>query len=317
MFSRQNILSIALLAWTSIAHAQSLQEISVQSSLDQSTQPSLVFVPEANEDPVPLLVLLHTWSGDYKQKGFIEVCLNECSSRNWALLHPNFRGPNWTPQACGSDVAVQDVIDAVDWMETHHKIDAKRIYLTGVSGGGHMSMLMAGRHPERWAAVSAWVGISDLSAWHGETKESERDYFKHLEKVTGGIPRSSAKIDQQYQHRSPLSWLDNAVGLPIDLNAGIHDGHTGSVPVSHSLRAFNALAKANRHSDQQLSESEISQMTKSEKVPKQLQYQGKQEQRKHEVLFRRTTGPVRVTIFEGGHEGDMPTAIRWLAKHSR
>ena len=39
----------------------------------------------------------------------------------------------------------QDILDAVDWVLKRYPVDEKRIYLTGTSGGGHMSMLMAGR----------------------------------------------------------------------------------------------------------------------------------------------------------------------------
>ena len=301
----------------SSARGQELVEITVQSSLDQAKQPALEFVPDTVTEAVPLLVLLHTWSGDYKQTGFVEVCAMECAERGWALIHPNFRGPNWTLDACGSDLAVQDVIDAVDWMIAHHKINADRIYLTGVSGGGHMSLLMAGRHPERWAAVSAWVGISDLSAWHSETKTARRNYFEHMEKALGGAPGTNTKIDEDYAHRSPLTWLPRAKGLPIDINAGIHDGHTGSVPISQSLLAFNSLAKVNGSADLLLSPEAIAEMTSQEKIPEQFKYVEQQEDRQHPVLFRRVAGPARVTIFEGGHEGDLPTAIEWLATHTR
>jgi hypothetical protein len=43
--------------------------------------------------------------------------------------------------------------------------------------------------------------------------------------------------------RSPLTYLERARGVPIDINHGIHDGHgNNSVPISQSLRAFNELA---------------------------------------------------------------------------
>ncbi len=314
---RQTLLLLTcVFVFASSTQAQELVDVSIISSLDQTKQPSLSYAPEADK-PVPLLVLLHTWSGNYKQKGHIEVALKECEARGWALIHPNFRGPNWTPDACGSALAVQDTVDAVNWMKQHHKIDDKRIYLTGVSGGGHMSMLMAGKHPEIWAGVSAWVGISDLTAWHIETKKAGRNYSQHIEKAVGGAPGSSKEIDQQLNQRSPLTYLHRAKGLPIDLNAGIHDGHTGSVPISHTLRAFNHLVKTNGQTNQSISEQNIQSMTNTRMVPNDLKFDAEAEERQHPILFRRQAGPVRVTIFEGGHEGDLPAAIRWLAKQKR
>ena len=40
-------------------------------------------------------------------------------------------------------------------------------------------------------------------------------------------------------------------------------------------------------------------------------------QRARKLLFRRVAGPIRLSIFDGGHEGDMPTAVRWLAAQRR
>ncbi|MEW4490083.1 prolyl oligopeptidase family serine peptidase [Thalassoglobus sp. JC818] len=298
-----------------IGISQDLVEVKVPSTADQTEQPALMFLPEktaSDQKSLPLLVLLHTWSGDYHQKGHIEVAVEECSSRGWALIHPNFRGANTGPEACGSELAVQDVIDAVDWMIKEHEIDADRVYLTGVSGGGHLSMLMAGRHPEYWAGVSAWVGIWDLANWHQETQTAGLKYSKELESVTGGSPGESEEIDSEYRNRSPKVWLDNAVKVPLDIQAGIHDGHTGSVPISHSISAFNQVASQSGFSDEVVPEALMSHMVREQSVPATELFRGMQEPRSHGILFRRTAGPTRLTIFEGGHEGDVPTAIRWL-----
>jgi pimeloyl-ACP methyl ester carboxylesterase len=297
--------------------AADLRETTIPSSRDNNPQPVKYFIPEKTEGAVPLLVLLHSWSGDYRQTGNIEPSLKACRERSWALIHPNFRGPNWTPEACGSDLAVQDVLDAVDWMQQQTAIDPERIYLAGSSGGGHMAMLLAGRVPERWAGVSAWVGISDLVVWHGQTKKAGLRYFEHMERACGGAPGDSNEVDQEYRHRSPLTHLHHARGVHMDLNAGIHDGHTGSVPVSHSLHAFNLLAETNGHAAQALSEAQIEFITAQRQIPDELKQPAIEEERKRDVLFRRGAGPVRITLFDGGHEGDMPAAIRWLAEQRR
>jgi dienelactone hydrolase len=112
-------------------------------------------------------------------------------AQGWAFVHPDFRGPNWTPQALGSDRAVQDVVEAVEWAKKQTAVDETRIYLIGVSGGGHMAMLMAGRHPEIWAGVSAWCGIGDVARWHAEhTKNGKSDkYAENIVAALGKVPR--------------------------------------------------------------------------------------------------------------------------------
>ena len=182
-------------------------EVNIVSSADQTAQPAKMFVPKIDSgEPIPLLVVLHSWSAGYTQKDPFLPCLAECRKRNWAMIHPDFRGPNVRPEACGSDLAVHDVLDAVEFMMAQTKIDPTRIYLVGVSGGGHMALLMAGRAPGVWAAVSAWVPISDVAAWHAErtVRGGDEDKYRiHMQQVCGGAPGSSDAVDQQFRHRSP------------------------------------------------------------------------------------------------------------------
>jgi len=302
------------------ADLNDVQTIQVKSTADGSDQPVRIFIPEAAKSkPSPMLVLLHSWSGDYKQNTLPVEAVPEADRLGWVVVIPNFRGRNDHPEACASDLASQDILDAVAHVQGLAKIDDKRIYIAGASGGGHMTLVMAARAPKLWAAASAWVPISDLAAWHAQTKQAGRRYWKMLEACTGGPPGESDAVDAEYRHRSPLFHLDAAKGLPIDINHGIHDGHTGSVPVSHSLRAFNRLAVANGHSGARVADDDIAFVVANRKLSTVMHDQAASDdpQREHAVLFQRTAGPARVTLFEGGHESDILAAIRWLAKHHR
>ena len=298
-----------------------VRTVAIKSAVDGLDQPARFFVPPtaaagAEGPPVPLLVALHTWSGGYNQKGWWAKYLAECRTRGWALIHPHFRGPNRRPEACASGLAVQDVLDAVAYARKQARIDGRRIYLVGVSGGGHMALVMAHRAPKLWAGVSAWAGISDLAAWHRECKEAKRHYYRDVEACCFGPPGPATEAE--YRKRSPLFHLADAKGLPIDINAGIHDGHTGSVPVSHSLRAFNVLAAANGHKDRALPGDQIAHMVERRTIPAALAAERVDEPgRRRTILFRRAAGPARVTVFDGGHEGDEATAIRWLARQAK
>ena len=295
--------------------------VTIKSSLDGAMQPAQFYLPpgagpDEKGDAVPLLVALHTWSGGYNQAASWKPYLAEAKTRGWIAIHPHFRGPNKNPKACASDLAVHDILDAVAYARRHARVAPKRIYLVGASGGGHMAMVMAHRAPKLWAGVSAWVGISDLAAWHRQCKNAGRHYWRDVEASCGGPPGPAT--DAQYRKRSPLPHLAAAKGLPIDLNAGIHDGHTGSVPVSHTLRAFSVLAQANGLPHKKLTDDQIASIVAKQKVPKELAAERTDEPgRRRTILFRRTAGPARVTLFDGGHEIDTPTAIRWLADQKR
>lgn len=290
-----------------------VKETDYPCTIDNSKQKAMFFVAKGKQ-PRPLLVALHTWGGSYKQscRYYAEYCVKN----NWNFIFPHFRGPNWTPDACGSDKAVQDIADAVAYMKKIGKVDESRVYLMGGSGGGHATLLLAGRHPELWTAVSAWCPISDIAAWHDECLKDKRykGYSMHIRKACGGIPGENAQAKASAVKRSPLTYLANASGLKVDINAGIHDGHNGSVPVSHSLNAFNVLADAK----DRLSKEDIDFITREEKIPATL---GKAEKDpafgRNVVHFRRQSRQVRVTVFEGGHTILYVPALNWLSRQRR
>jgi pimeloyl-ACP methyl ester carboxylesterase len=295
------------------ASAEAREKVMVKSSLDGTEQPCYVLLPDGF-DPAgpsrPLLVSLHTWSNDVEQR--FEALENLASRRGWIYLFPHFRGPNASPDACGSPKAQQDILDAVDWAIARFPVDRQRIYLTGASGGGHMAMLMAARHPRRWTAVSAWVGISDLAAWH--ERHAADNYGKMLRQSCGGAPGQGPEVDEQYRLRSPLTWLAGAVDVPLDLAAGVHDGYTGSVPVRHTLEAFNGVAR--EQGAAVVSKEEIVQISRPDGRLDRPQPCDTQDDPTYgrAIYLRRTAGKCRVTIFEGGHERCDEAALEWLSQ---
>ncbi|MCB1020491.1 MAG: prolyl oligopeptidase family serine peptidase [Acidobacteria bacterium] len=281
---------------------------------DGTEQPAFVMLPRGFEQDgpkVPLLVSLHSWSADYTQRR--EDLEPLTMAEGWIYLFPNFRGRNDNPDACGSELAQQDILDAVEWAKKQYPVDASRIYLVGTSGGGHMTMLMAAKHPEVWAAASAWVGISDLTAWHA--KHAEANYGAMLRACTGGAPGASAEVDAEYQKRSPLGWMAGAKDVPLDIEAGIKDGHEGSVPIRQSIDAFNVIAEAVGGAP--VTEEEIQELSASPEgrlANPQPSDQAEDTALGRKIYLRRTAGKARITIFEGGHEGIGLAAIDWVRR---
>lgn len=289
-----------------------VRDITFPSAGDNSMQPALFWAPTAPTGKRPLLVGLHTWSADYRQTGSSLPYLAWCKQQGWIFIHPNFRGPNWTPDALGSDLAVADVAGAVEYARSQAAVDPERIYLIGASGGGHMSLLMAGRHPEIWAGVSAWVPIADVAAWYRECRANEKfaHYAQQAERCLGGPPDSDPVRAEAARHRSPITWLARAKGVALDINAGVHDGRSGSVPFRHSLLAFNGLAAE----DERLPPGDIENYYRYLRLPPAWQPAAEDPlYGKRRPLFRQTSGNARVTIFEGGHEIIHEAGLNWLA----
>lgn len=280
------------------------------SSADGTEQPTLFWKPADDAGGVPLLVALHTWSSGYDQQGSQPAYTRWCQQVGWAFVHPHFRGRNRTPEAMGSDFVVQDILDAVKFAKENANVDESRIYLMGGSGGGHASLLMAGRAPDVWAGVSAWCPITDIAAWHAQCSANEAfaRYAREIEQALGGPPLEAGDRSAEATKRSPITHLAAASGVPLDINHGINDGRGGSVPFTHSLQAWNVLAS----DEARLSEDLIERFYETQ-IPS-TPFSGTDSlYGQRQPVFRLTDNNVRLTIFNGGHEIIHNAGLNWLA----
>ncbi len=207
------------------------EQFYVKSSLDETMQPSLFFRAEGKEKR-PLLVGLHTWS--HNRSNMIQYLLKFAEEQNFSLLLPEFRGPNLTnnpnrEKACGSMYAKQDIKEAIDYvLDNEEIIDEVNIFLVGLSGGGHMAMLMAGYCPEYFRAIAAFAPISDLKRWRSETP---RSYIEHIDYCTNADAEEMLK-------RSPVNYYDTIARANMKIFHGRNDE---VVPFNQSLDFFNEM----------------------------------------------------------------------------
>ena len=94
--------------------------------------------------------------------------------------------------------------------------------------------------------------------------------------------------------------------------AGIHDGHTGSVPVGHAIRAFNALADEKHR----VPDADIDFIEKNQRVPEAWMFRGRDPfyPDSKRVHMRVTSANARLTIFEGGHSGNFQAGYDFLSR---
>ena len=204
-------------------------EILVKSTLDGSLQPSLLY--RASAPGRPLLVGLHTWSFDrFNQIGNM---LPFAKAQDFNLLLPEFRGPNLSSNpnakyACGSDYAKQDIKDAIDYVIENEGVDGDNVFLLGLSGGGHMALMMAGFCPEYFKAIGAYVPITDLKKW----TEENPNYKQHVAACCG--------TEDEMKRRSPVSCIDTIARANLKIFHGKYDS---CVPVTQSLELYRMVFK--------------------------------------------------------------------------
>ena len=205
------------------------REILIESSLDGSKQPSLFYKSDI-KGKRPLLVGLHTWS--FNRFGEIDNMLPLAEKLGFHLLLPEFRGANvknnsHCTEACGSEFAKQDIKDAIDYLIENEEIDTENIFLLGLSGGGHMALLMAGMCPKYFKAIGAYVPITDLTKWIDQSQL----YREHVLACCNNDPL-------ELQKRSPINYIDTIAKANLKIFHGKYDG---IVPFTHSVDLYNKI----------------------------------------------------------------------------
>ena len=110
--------------------------VDIPSKVD--SRPQKAYLYQATEPGRPLIVSLHTWSGDYRQADPLAA---EAKARNYNYIHPDFQGANTRPEAMGSERVVKNLQEAIEYAVKATGADAKEVHVIGVSGGGMATLL--------------------------------------------------------------------------------------------------------------------------------------------------------------------------------
>lgn len=221
-----------------ITWSEDFKLVEIKSSVDSTIQKAYFYTAKPTEAR-PLIVSLHTWSGDFSQK---DDLAGMCKANDINYIHPDFRGSNNTKDACCSHLALNDIDDAITWATENSNVDKEKIYVIGVSGGGYatLSTFMKSKHSIK--KFSAWAAITDLIAWYNESKIRGNRYADNILMCTGSengvLNESVAKAKSPVFMDTPAEKLKTS---NLMIYAGIYDGIQGSVPITHSINFYNKL----------------------------------------------------------------------------
>jgi len=283
------------------------QQIVIPSSADGTVQPAM-WLPPSGQGLQPLLVVLHSWSAGYDQR--YGIPFGQWGLRNgWGMIHPHYRGEFGTEDGTASDLAVQDVLDAINFAVAQGGIQPRLVFVTGYSGGAMMSLVLAGRHPERFAGVAAWVPIHDLTFWYRYNESIGSHYADDIVEACGGEPSMSDVARATCTRRSPAAWLDEVrrARVPVYIGHGLGDV---LVPPVHAVAAFNQLASPHDRIDGELA-AEIGENELPEPLPPldAAHFFGAEDP---PVLFARHSGPSTLVLFDGGHAMVINPTLSWM-----
>lgn len=270
---------------------------SIASSLDSARQYFYYYKPDGEGDK-PLVVSLHQWGADYST--YKNSLGPEAKAKNWNYIRPDFRGPNNHFKACGSEYVIADIDDAIDWAIKNLPVDTTLIYVVGASGGGHAALCHFMKSRQKVKEYSVWVPITDLGRWYHESVSRNPKYASDIIKCT--CEGCSEYNPEKAIKRSPLYWktpIEKPGGTKLKIYAGIHDGYTGSVPITHSISFYNKIvADLGGADSDKVSCDELTWMLTTRTSPDKTR--GRINDR--EIHYFKTFKNVSLTIFEGGHE---------------
>lgn len=269
--------------------------VEIKSGLDGNIQKAYFYKSKSNK-PEPLIVSLHTWSGSYSQKDDLAKI---CQQKDLNYIHPDFRGANWTKNACCSELAMNDIDEAITFAIDNSNVDTSKIFVIGVSGGGYATLSTFMKSKHNISKFSAWASISDLIAWYNESKIRSNNYAENILNCTASKKELNIKYAKQ---RSPIYWntpTDKLKKSKLFIYAGIYDGIQGSVPITHSINFYNKVLTDLSISDRSkyISDHEKLQLLE---LRKPLGDFGSIGDRK--IFLKKEIENLSIIIFEGNHE---------------
>lgn len=321
VLAQQKTADKGVTAWDDTREARwdaDFQVVEIPSKTD--TRPQKAYLYKASGQNRPLVVSLHTWSGDYRQADPLAAA---AKAKNYNYIHPDFQGANTRPSAMGSEKVVKNLQEAIEYAVKATGADAQEVHVIGVSGGGMaaLSAYMNVTCPVK--SFTAWAPISDLEAWYWESKARGNKYARHIWEATSSTAETFNAAEAR--RRSPLYGViprKQRRTSQLFIYAGIHDGYTGSVPVTHAINMYNRVVGdwryglsqpevANRqafvHADM-VSEDEVIRLLTFRCEPKADASRRLGDRR---VYLEREGANTHLIIFEGTHEM-LPCALDLL-----
>jgi dienelactone hydrolase len=183
-------------------HAPRVRLTSFRSNIDGSIQPYCLYLPPdvQSGQPLPLVVVapINAVPGmtffNYNTM-YASMLLARFADR----YHVSFIAPFGRGEQMPSDLAEEDILEAIQDAKARFRVDDSRIYLAGVCVGGRNAFLMAEDHPEVFSAISTRVAMTGLS---------------------------STVTNSELDSRNPLIRLRNLSSMPIGLAHGEVDYHS-------------------------------------------------------------------------------------------
>lgn len=196
-------LSLALAAGAggaSMAQAEPLAEVPSFGSNPGNLR-MFEFVPQDLQRGAPLVVVAHGCMQTAQEMADLSGWNDLAQAHGFAVVYPQTSRENdpfagcfrtWLPehQERGEGEPLS-VMQMIDWMLEHHALDAGRVFVTGMSSGGHLTNVMLATYPDRFSAGAPQSSFPYKCALKFEDVEPCcRGAITHTREAWGELARS-------------------------------------------------------------------------------------------------------------------------------
>ena len=162
----------------------------------------------------------------------------------FAFLSINYRGSTTFGRAFLEQIwgnlgrwEVEDMVAAREWLVKEGIADASRVFVTGWSYGGYLTLQALGTRPALWAGGMAGIAVADWAIAHEDTTETLRGIRAAR---FGGTPQEQP---ERYAASSPITYAKD-VQAPVLIIQGRNDTRTPRRSVDAYEAAMKALGKS-------------------------------------------------------------------------
>jgi hypothetical protein len=205
------------------------QTIELKSPADGCSVKVDVYSPSAaGIEPLPLLLAPHaiTWTAAEDYHGGLQGLMRKYHPGYYGLPEKHDvliampHGHHHREDLCSlaGPEQIADMTYLIDALADYgYSVDQHQVYACGLSMGAQEALVLAGRHPDRLAAVVAFNPIVDLAAWHEELSTSEvpeiREYdtARRIANEVGGLP---SEVPDAYAARSASHYVHGLSQVP-------------------------------------------------------------------------------------------------------
>lgn len=204
------------------------------------TVSGLLFRPREGKGPWPTIIVNHAGFGTAGDFSDVALIVRD---QGYLVFNPDYRGSGMSQGSHeGAKGEVDDVIAAIDYLDSQGLIAGERIGLFGQSHGAAVSVLAAERDP-RIKAVVAEAGFYDAVDLYNNgvasTDPTARNLLNDLVAMVGGTPD---QVPQEYAVRSALNYTDSIQAATLI----IHGEKDPICPVDQARRLYDALSAAGK-----------------------------------------------------------------------